>query len=59
MVLVSSGIAAFTIGLVLANLIQLAKDLFLGTIENTVEIKELPGVYQTILICFPVILWQL
>ena len=47
--LVSSGIAA-TIGLVLANLIQPGKGLILGTIENTVEVKELPGVYQTILL---------
>ena len=50
--LVSSGIAA-TIGLVLANLIQPGKGLILGTIENTVEVKELPGVYQTILDLLP------
>ena len=41
--LFSSGSAA-TIGLVLANIIQPGKGLILGTIENTVEVKELPGV---------------
>lgn len=50
--LFSSGIAA-TIGLVLANIIQPGKGLILGTIENTVEVKELPGVYQTILDLLP------
>lgn len=50
--LFSSGIAA-SIGLILANIIQPGKGLILGTVENTVEIKELPGIYQTILDLIP------
>ncbi|MEG0988720.1 MAG: dicarboxylate/amino acid:cation symporter, partial [Clostridium sp.] len=50
--LVSSGIAA-TIGLVLANIIQPGKGIILGSALGTVEVKELPGVYQTILDLLP------
>lgn len=50
--LFSSGIAA-SIGLILANIIQPGKGLILGAVENTVEIKELPGIYQTILDLIP------
>lgn len=50
--LFSSAIAS-TIGLVLANIIQPGKGLVLGAVENTVQVKELPGVYETILNLIP------
>ena len=50
--LFSSGIAA-SIGLVLANLIQPGKGLILGSVDSVVEVKELPGIYQTILDLIP------
>lgn len=48
----TSGLAA-TIGLVLANIIQPGKGVSLGTIGNKVEVKELPGLYKTILDLLP------
>ena len=50
--LVTGGISA-TVGLVLANLIQPGKGLQLGTAEAAVEVRELPGIYQTILELIP------
>jgi Na+/H+-dicarboxylate symporter len=50
--LVSSGIAA-TIGLILANIIQPGKGVMLGEASKKVAVKELPGVYQTILDLIP------
>lgn len=46
--LCSSGIAA-TIGLVLANIIQPGKGVLLGDATQKVAVKELPGIYATIL----------
>lgn len=50
--LMSSAIAA-TIGLVLANIIQPGKGVNMGTVTEEVAIKELPGIYQTILDLIP------
>ena len=50
--LVTGGISA-TVGLILANLIQPGKGLQLGTAEAAVEVRELPGIYQTILELIP------
>lgn len=50
--LMSSAIAA-TIGLVLANIIQPGKGIDMGTVTEEVAIKELPGIYQTILDLIP------
>lgn len=48
----TSGLAA-TIGLVLANIIQPGRGVTLGTIGNKIEVKELPGLYKTILDLLP------
>ncbi|NME36634.1 MULTISPECIES: dicarboxylate/amino acid:cation symporter [Fusobacterium] len=48
----TSGLAA-TIGLILANIIQPGKGVTLGTAANSVEVKELPGIYKTILDLLP------
>ncbi|MCI6152643.1 MAG: dicarboxylate/amino acid:cation symporter [Fusobacterium perfoetens] len=48
----TSGLAA-TIGLILANIIQPGKGVTLGTAGNSVEVKELPGLYKTILDLLP------
>lgn len=50
--LVTGGISA-TVGLIMANLIQPGKGLQLGSAEAAVEVKELPGLYQTILDLIP------
>ena len=50
--LVTGGISA-TVGLILANLIQQGKGLQLGTVDAAVEVRELPGIYQTILELIP------
>lgn len=48
----SSAIAS-TIGLILANLIQPGKGIVLGSAVASPEVKELPGIYQTILDLIP------
>lgn len=48
-----SAMIAVSIGLVLANIFQPGKGFQLGTTEEEVVIKKLPGVYQTILDLFP------
>ena len=48
-----SSMIAVSIGLTLANLIQPGKGFLLGTSVGEVEIKELPGVYQTIIDIVP------
>lgn len=50
--LITGGISA-TIGLILANIIQPGKGLSLGEAGAAVEVKELPGIYQTILDLIP------
>lgn len=46
--LATGGISA-TIGLILANIIKPGRGLQLGTAETAMEVKELPGIYQTLL----------
>lgn len=46
--LATGGISA-TIGLILANIIKPGHGLQLGTAETAMEVKELPGIYQTLL----------
>lgn len=50
--LVTGGISA-TIGLILANIIKPGRGLQLGTAETAMEVKELPGIYQTLLDLIP------
>ena len=42
-----------TIGLILANIIKPGRGLQLGTAETAMEVKELPGIYQTLLDLIP------
>ena len=50
--LATGGISA-TIGLILANIIKPGCGLQLGTAETAMEVKELPGIYQTLLDLIP------
>lgn len=50
--LANGGISA-TIGLILANIIKPGRGLQLGTAETAMEVKELPGIYQTLLDLIP------
>ena len=50
--LATGGISA-TIGLILANIIKPGPSLQLGTAETAMEVKELPGIYQTLLDLIP------
>lgn len=50
--LATGGISA-TIGLILANIIKPGHGLQLGTAETAMEVKELPGIYQTLLDLIP------
>ena len=50
--LATGGISA-TIGLILANIIKPGHGLQLGTAETAIEVKELPGIYQTLLDLIP------
>ena len=50
--LATGGISA-TIGLILANIIKPGHGLKLGTAETAMEVKELPGIYQTLLDLIP------
>ena len=50
--LATGGISA-TIGLILANIIKPGRGLQLGTAETAMEVKELPGSYQTLLDLIP------
>ena len=50
--LATGGISA-TIGLILANIIKPGRGLQLGTAETAMEVKELPGIYQTLLGLIP------
>lgn len=50
--LATGGISA-TIGLILANIIKSGRGLQLGTAETAMEVKELPGIYQTLLDLIP------
>lgn len=50
--LATGGISA-TIGLILANIIKTGRGLQLGTAETAMEVKELPGIYQTLLDLIP------
>lgn len=48
-----TGMAAAAIGLVYVNLIQPGRGLQLGTASSGLEVRELPGVYETIINLFP------
>lgn len=50
--LATGGISA-TIGLILANIIKPGRGLQLGTAKTAMEVKELPGIYQTLLDLIP------
>ena len=50
--LATGGISA-TIGLILANIIKPGRGLQLVTAETAMEVKELPGIYQTLLDLIP------
>ena len=50
--LATGGISA-TIGLILANITKPGRGLQLGTAETAMEVKELPGIYQTLLDLIP------
>lgn len=50
--LATGGISA-TISLILANIIKPGRGLQLGTAETAMEVKELPGIYQTLLDLIP------
>ena len=50
--LATGGISA-TIGLILANIIKPGRGLQLGTAETAMDVKELPGIYQTLLDLIP------
>ena len=50
--LATGGISA-TIGLILANIIKPGRGLQLGTAETAMEVKELPGIYQTLIDLIP------
>ena len=50
--LATGGISA-TIGRILANIIKPGHGLQLGTAETAMEVKELPGIYQTLLDLIP------
>ena len=50
--LATGGISA-TIGLILANIIKPGRGLQLGTAETAMKVKELPGIYQTLLDLIP------
>lgn len=50
--LATGGIST-TIGLILANIIKPGRGLQLGTAETAMEVKELPGIYQTLLDLIP------
>ena len=50
--LATGGISA-TIGLILANIIKPGRGLQLGTAETAMEVKDLPGIYQTLLDLIP------
>ena len=49
----ATGAVSATIGLILANLIQPGRGLVLGTVDSVAEVKELPGIYQTLLDLIP------
>ncbi len=49
----ASGMIAASIGLILVNIVQPGKGLLLGEIANSIEVKELPGPYDTILNMIP------
>lgn len=49
----ATGAISATVGLILANIIKPGKGLTLGTVESVTEVKELPGIYQTILELIP------
>lgn len=49
----ATGAISATIGLILANIIKPGRGLQLGTAETAMEVKELPGIYQTLLDLIP------
>ena len=49
----ATGGSSATIGLILANIIKPGRGLQLGTAETAMEVKELPGIYQTLLDLIP------
>lgn len=49
----ATGSISATIGLILANIIKPGRGLQLGTAETAMEVKELPGIYQTLLDLIP------
>ena len=49
----ATGAISATIGLILANIIKPGHGLQLGTAETAMEVKELPGIYQTLLDLIP------
>lgn len=49
----ATGDISATIGLILANIIKPGRGLQLGTAETAMEVKELPGIYQTLLDLIP------
>lgn len=49
----ATGAISATIGLILANIIKSGRGLQLGTAETAMEVKELPGIYQTLLDLIP------
>lgn len=49
----ATGAISATIGLILANIIKPRRGLQLGTAETAMEVKELPGIYQTLLDLIP------
>lgn len=49
----ANGAISATIGLILANIIKPGRGLQLGTAETAMEVKELPGIYQTLLDLIP------
>lgn len=49
----ATGVISATIGLILANIIKPGRGLQLGTAETAMEVKELPGIYQTLLDLIP------
>ena len=49
----ATGAISATIGLILAKIIKPGRGLQLGTAETAMEVKELPGIYQTLLDLIP------
>ena len=49
----ATGAISATIGLILANIIKPGRGLQLGTAETAMEVKELSGIYQTLLDLIP------